>query len=60
MKLLFSSSLVRSRGASLLKTEKRICSERGMQDVFLSYKNSCASRQGLFIGDEKFDSHEMS
>jgi len=32
----------------------------GMQDVFLSYKNSCASRQGLFIGDEKFDSHEMS
>jgi len=29
--------------------------ERGMQDVFLSYKNSCASRQGLFIADEKFD-----
>jgi hypothetical protein len=44
----------------MLKKEKGTSSERGMQDVFLSYKNACASRQGLFIGDEKFDSHEMT
>ena len=30
-------------------------SERGMQDVFLFHKNACASRQWLFIRDEKFD-----
>jgi hypothetical protein len=46
-------------GLLTMKKERGTCSERGMQDVFLSYKNACASRQGLFITDEKFDSIEM-
>jgi hypothetical protein len=38
-----------------MKTGRKLTAERGMQDVFLFHKNACASRQGLFICDEKFD-----